>query len=69
MMGAPAANGQNAAAGTGGDPARPGRWQNLTPEQRAARAAELEKLTPEERAERRRQRRAAREAGAAAQPQ
>ncbi len=65
MMGAPS-GGAAPAAGTGGDPARPGRWQNLTPEQRAARAAELEKLTPEEREERRRQRRAAREAAGTA---
>lgn len=68
MMGARAGEAAPA-AGTGGDPARPGRWQNLTPEQRAARAAEMEKLTPEEREERRRQRRAAREAAGTAQPQ
>jgi hypothetical protein len=32
------------------------RWQNMTPEQRAARAAEFEKMTPEQRAARRAQR-------------
>ena len=46
-----------------------GRWQNLSPEERAARAAEWQKLTPEEREERRRQRRAQREAGGAAASQ
>jgi multidrug efflux system membrane fusion protein len=46
------------------------RFQNMSPEERAARAAEWQKLTPEEREERRRQRRAQREAGGgAAAPQ
>lgn len=65
-MGAAATPQPVASAGGPVDPAnpRPG-WQNLTPEERAARRAELEKLTPEEREERRRQRQAAR----AQQPQ
>ena len=61
---APAAAASAATAAASGPGGR--RFQNLTPEERAARLAEFEKLTPEEREERRRQRRAAREAGAGA---
>jgi multidrug efflux system membrane fusion protein len=64
MMGA--ASGGAEAGGEGGPG---GRFRNLSPEERAARAAEFQKLTPEEREERRRQRRAAREAGGAAPTQ
>jgi multidrug efflux system membrane fusion protein len=57
---APAASSATAAAsGPGGN-----RFQNLSPEERAARLAEWQKLTPEEREARRRERRQAREAGA-----
>jgi multidrug efflux system membrane fusion protein len=54
-MGAP---GEGTSPGPTVPPSGPGadRWQNLTPEQRAARAAEWEQLTPEQRAERRKQR-------------
>ncbi|HEX7891860.1 MAG TPA: efflux RND transporter periplasmic adaptor subunit [Ramlibacter sp.] len=55
-------NGEAAAAGGGG-----GGFQNLSPEERAARAAEWAKLTPEEREQRRQQRRAQREAAGAPQ--
>jgi membrane fusion protein, multidrug efflux system len=51
--------------GAGGGDA--GRGASLSPEERAARAAEYEKLTPEER-EARRQRRAARAAASGAPP-
>jgi multidrug efflux system membrane fusion protein len=67
---APAAS-EAAAAATGADSGEArggGRFQNLSPEERAARLAEWQKLTPEQREERRRQRRAAREAGAGQQP-
>lgn len=57
---APGASGMGA-AGEGG-----GRRQNLSPEERAARAAEFQKLTPEEREQRRQQRRQQREAAAGA---
>lgn len=57
---APGASGMGA-AGEGG-----GRWPNLSPEERAARAAEFQKLTPEEREQRRQQRRQQREAAAGA---
>lgn len=59
----------NGAAAGGAGPGSGGRFQNLSPEERAARAAEREKLTPEEREERRRQRRAAREAAGSSQAQ
>ena len=62
----PAAVGANAPAGDDAGTAQAdagNRWQNLTPEQRAARAAEFQKLTPEEREQRRKQRQAARAAG------
>lgn len=61
---APAAGAGGGAAGGGG-----GRFQNLSPEERAARAAEWAKLTPEEREQRRQQRRAQREAAGAAPQQ
>jgi multidrug efflux system membrane fusion protein len=59
--------GQPAAMGAPGEGTSPGpsvpspgpganAWQNMTPEQRAARAAEYQKLTPEQREARRRQR-------------
>ncbi|MEJ8838259.1 efflux RND transporter periplasmic adaptor subunit [Ramlibacter sp. AN1133] len=58
----PAASSPTASAsGPGGR-----RFQNMTPEERAARLAEFEKLSPEEREARRQQRRQAREAGAGA---
>jgi multidrug efflux system membrane fusion protein len=50
-------SGEAAAAPDGGGARGAARWQNMTPEERAARAAEFQKLTPEEREARRRQRR------------
>jgi multidrug efflux system membrane fusion protein len=58
--------GAPAAMGAPGDAAGP--RQNLSPEERAARAAELQKLTPEEREQRRQQRRQ-QQAGGTAQAQ
>jgi multidrug efflux system membrane fusion protein len=58
--GAAPAAGADASPGPAGGEAPGGRRQNLTPEERAARAAEFQKLTPEEREERRRQRQARR---------
>ncbi|MBC5783224.1 efflux RND transporter periplasmic adaptor subunit [Ramlibacter sp. USB13] len=58
---------QAAASSAMGAPPQPG--ANLSPEERAARAAEWQKLTPEEREQRRAQRRAQREAAGSAPAQ
>jgi membrane fusion protein, multidrug efflux system len=78
-MGASSGSDAQSTAGTGGGnrtgeltpeerAVRAAQLQKLTPEERAARAAELQKLTPEEREARRQQWRAARQAASGASP-